>query len=71
VLTEFRPTVPDLFAPGDEVLTFCDFDELVFSARRLLNESGLSAKLGDAAAARAHHGHTYQHRLTVVLDKLC
>jgi len=71
VLTEFRPTVPDLFAPGDEVLTFCDFDELVFSARRLLNDSGLSAKLGDAAAARAHHSHTYQHRLAVVLDKLC
>lgn len=71
VLTELRPTVPDLFATGDEVLTFCDFDELVFSARRLLNDSGLSAKLGDAAAARAHHSHTYQQRLTVVLEKLC
>ncbi len=71
VLTEFRPTVPDLFAIGDEVLTYRDFDELVASARRLLHDSGLSAKLGDAAAARAHHSHTYQQRLTVVLEKLC
>jgi spore maturation protein CgeB len=71
VLTEFRPTVPDLFATGDEVLTYRDFDELVDQAGRLLHESGLSAKLGDAAAARAHHSHTYQQRLTVVLEKLC
>jgi hypothetical protein len=71
VLTEFRPTVPDLFAAGDEVLTFRDFDELVDQARRLLNDGGLSAKLGDAAAARAHHSHTYQQRLTVILEKLC
>jgi spore maturation protein CgeB len=70
VLTEFRPTVPDLFAVGDEVLTFRDFDELVDQARRLLDDSGLGAKLGDAAAARAHHSHTYQQRLTVVLEKL-
>jgi spore maturation protein CgeB len=70
VLTEFRPTVPDLFAVGDEVLTFRDFDELADQARRLLNDSGLSAKLGDAAAARAHHSHTYQQRLTFVLEKL-
>ena len=71
VLTEFRPTVPDLFATGDEVLTFRDFDELVDQAMRLLNDGGLSAKLGDAAAARAHQSHTYQQRLTVVLEKLC
>jgi spore maturation protein CgeB len=71
VLTEFRPTVPDLFAAGDEVLTFRDFDELVYQARRLLTDGGLSAKLGDAAAARAHHSHTYQQRLAVILEKLC
>ena len=70
VLTEFRPTLPDLFAVGDEVLAFRDFDELVENAKRLLQESGLSAKLGDAATARAHESHTYQQRLTVILEKL-
>ena len=71
VLTEFRPTVPDLFAIGDEVLAFHDFDELVGQARRLLGDDGLSAKLGDAAAARAHESHTYEQRLAVILEKLC
>lgn len=71
VLTEFRPTVPDLFAIGSEVLAFRDFDELVGQARRLLDDSGLSAKLGDAAATRAHESHTYERRLTVILEKLC
>jgi spore maturation protein CgeB len=71
VLTEFRPTLPDLFAVGDEVLAFRDFDELVDQARRLLDDSGLSAKLGDAAAARAHHSHTYQQRLAVIVETLC
>jgi spore maturation protein CgeB len=71
VLTEFRPTVPDHFAVGDEVLTFRDFDELVQQAKRLLHDGGLSAKLGDAAASRAHQSHTYQQRLTVILETLC
>jgi spore maturation protein CgeB len=71
VLTEYRPTVPDLFDVGDEVLTFRDFDELVEQARRLLHDNALSAKLGDAAAARAHQSHTYQQRLTVILETLC
>jgi spore maturation protein CgeB len=71
VLTEFRPTVPDLFAVDDEVLIFRDFDELVGQATRLLQDSDLSAKLGDAAAVRAHASHTYQQRLPVILEKLC
>jgi spore maturation protein CgeB len=71
VLTEFRPALPELFAPGDEVLAFHDFDELVAQATRLLSEPGLSAKVGDAAAQRAHASHTYEQRLTVILDTLC
>jgi spore maturation protein CgeB len=70
VLTEFRPTLPDLFAVGDEVLAFHDFDELIDQATRLLNEDGLSTKLGDAAAMRAHESHTYERRLPVILEKL-
>jgi spore maturation protein CgeB len=70
VLTEFRPALPDLFAIEDEVLAFRDFDELLVQAKRLLTESGLSAKLGDAASARAHRDHTYQQRLAVILEKL-
>lgn len=70
ILTEFRPALPELFAIGDEVLAFHDFDELVRQATRLLSETGLSDKLGGAAARRAHESHTYEKRLTVILEKL-
>lgn len=70
VLTEFRPTLPELFDIGEEVLAFRDFDELVGQATRLLCEGGLSARLGDAAAHRAHADHSYEKRLATLLEKL-
>jgi spore maturation protein CgeB len=70
VLTDFRPTVPELFAVGDEVLVFDDFDSLVDQATRLLEETGLTSRLGDAAARRAHRDHTYDLRVAEILDKL-
>ena len=70
VLTEFRPTVPELFAVGEEVLAFHDFDDLVNQASRLLNEQGLTAQLGDAAARRAHRDHSYDLRVTAILEKV-
>ncbi|MGH3287289.1 MAG: CgeB family protein [Streptosporangiaceae bacterium] len=70
VLTEFRPTVPDLFDVGREVLAFHDFDDLVGQATRLLNETGLTGRLGDAAAARAHRDHSYDLRVATILEKV-
>jgi spore maturation protein CgeB len=70
VLTEFRPAVPELFAIGEEVLAFHDFDELVDQATRLLNEAGLTARLGDAAVRRAHRDHTYDLRLATILERV-
>ena len=70
VLTEFRSTVPDLFAVGKEMLVFHDFDDLVEQATRLLSEPGLTARLGDAAAQRAHRDHTYDLRVTAILEQL-
>ncbi|MGH3205252.1 MAG: CgeB family protein [Streptosporangiaceae bacterium] len=70
VLTEFRPTLPDLFRPGEEVLAFRDFSELVEQASRLLNEPGLTASLGDAAARRAHRDHTIAQRIATIIEKV-
>ena len=70
VLTEFRPAVPDLFAVGEEVLAFGDFGELVEQASRLLHEPGLTARLGDAAARRAHRNHTIAHRIATIIEKV-
>jgi spore maturation protein CgeB len=70
VLTEFRPTIPELFAVGHEVLVFRDFDELVDQATRLLSEAGLSERLGNAASCRAHRDHTYELRLAAILERI-
>jgi glycosyltransferase involved in cell wall biosynthesis len=70
VLTDFRPTIPDLFAVGEEVLVFYDFDSLVDQAVRLLEEPGLTSRLGDAAAHRAHRDHTYDLRVAEILEKI-
>ena len=70
VLTELRPAVPRLFDIGFEILAFRDFDELVEQATRVLNEPGLTAQLGDAAARRAHRDHTFRVRLTTILEHL-
>jgi spore maturation protein CgeB len=70
VLTEFRPTVPELFDVGSEVLDYHGFDSLIDQASRLLNETGLTARMGDAAARRAHRDHTYDLRVAAILEKL-
>jgi spore maturation protein CgeB len=70
VLTEFRSALPALFAPEQEVLAFTDFDELVGQAQRLLGDAGLAARLGDAAARRAHRDHSYERRVAALLDQV-
>jgi spore maturation protein CgeB len=70
VITEFRPSVPELFDIGTEVLAYHDFGELVDQATRLLSEAGLTSRLGDAAALRAHRDHSYDSRVAVILEKI-
>jgi spore maturation protein CgeB len=70
VLTEFRPALPELFEIGTEVLAFADFGELLSQAEQLLGDASIGAKLGDAAALRAHESHTYDKRLAVILERL-
>jgi spore maturation protein CgeB len=70
IITEFRPSVPELFDIGTEVLVYHDFSELVDQATRLLNEQGLTSRLGDAAARRAHRDHSYDLRVAAILEKV-
>jgi spore maturation protein CgeB len=70
VLTEFRPALPGLFTVGREVLAFTNFDELVSQAELLLRDPGRAARLGDAAAARAHRDHGYEQRVTAILEQV-
>ena len=67
VLCEDRAVVDDLFVPGEEVLAFSSYDDLVKHVRALLDDPSLTTRVGDAAAVRAHAEHTYQHRLRRIL----
>ncbi len=68
LLTEHRPELARCFEIGYEVVAYHDFDDLVDRARWLLENPDAGKRLGDAAASRAHHDHTYAHRLQVILD---
>lgn len=68
VLCEERSTLHDLFDVGVEVLSFSTYDELLKLARELIADPTMTARIGDAAATRAHAEHTYPHRLRTILE---
>jgi spore maturation protein CgeB len=70
VLCEHRDALEDLFRVNEEVLAFSSFEELVDHCRLLLNNPDLTRTIGDAASARAHAEHTYEIRLTAILERL-
>ncbi len=68
VLTEFRSEVPKFFEPGSEVLTFASLAELLDHLKELFASPAAGRALGDAATVRAHAEHTYQDRLSRLLE---
>lgn len=70
VVTEERQGLRDLFHPGREVSTFDTYDELTKTLRELLDDPERGRSIADAAAARAHAEHTYEHRLEAILTDL-
>jgi len=70
VLCENRDILQDLFAVNKEVLVFSTFDELVDHCHSLLDDPDLTRTIGDAATARANAQHTYEIRLTAILEHL-
>jgi hypothetical protein len=47
-----------------------DLDDLVEPSTGLLSQRGLTARLSDAIAQRAHHDHTYDPCVTAILEQL-
>jgi spore maturation protein CgeB len=67
-LLEYRPAVEDCFEPGEELLVFDTFDELLgLVAWARENPKGARA-VRQAGARRALAHHTYEHRLQHILD---
>jgi spore maturation protein CgeB len=70
VLCERRPSLGHLFDLDSEILPFTDFEELMSQAKRLLDDTDLTRRIGDAASKRAHAEHTYEQRLPEILERL-
>jgi spore maturation protein CgeB len=69
VLAEDRPSLGALFE-SDELFVWRTFDQLIDRAGAAVRRAGAFADVGDRAARRAHRYHTYEHRLTVILEHL-
>lgn len=69
-LAQFCSSISELFEPGKDALVFHGFDELVNQARRLVGEVGLTKRPGDSSARRAHRDHSFDVRITGILEKL-
>ena len=65
-----RPTLQEFFKPGEELVTFCSRKELVEKIRYYLGRDEERKQIGTRAAERAHREHTYEKRLTQMLQTL-
>jgi spore maturation protein CgeB len=68
VLCEDRPALRECFDVGTEVLAFTTYSELKAQCLSLLSDRQLVRDIGNAAARRARQDHTYQVRLTSLLE---
>lgn len=69
-MTEIRSGLTDVFEPGRELETFESFDELKNKLEWYLADPERGRAIADAGAKRAHAEHTYEHRLSAVLEDL-
>src|SRR5262249_46305757 len=69
-LLEERPIVAECFEPGNEVLTFSTFEELLDHIERCKRSPAEMETIRAAAARRALGQHTYRHRLERIFSYL-
>jgi hypothetical protein len=67
-LIEYRPAIEECFELGKELLAFSTFDELMAHIERARKEPVAMRVIREAGARRALAGHTYEHRLSVIMN---
>lgn len=70
VLCERRPRLGELFDEDREILSFDSYGELLSHCRNLLSSRDSGRTLGDAASRRATSDHTYEIRLSQIMEIL-
>jgi hypothetical protein len=70
LLTDERSDLHDLFEPGRELVTYADADDLVEQARYYLEHEDERSAISRAGQERTLREHTWEHRMTQVVDIL-
>jgi spore maturation protein CgeB len=69
-IIEYRPAIEECFDPGEELLTFRSYEELLEQIEWSRKNRSETCRIREAAARRALAEHTYRHRLEVILNNL-
>jgi spore maturation protein CgeB len=69
-IMEFRQAVEDCFEPEKEIVTYSSFEELVHKIDYYKGNPSLALQVRNASYNRAVNEHTYEKRLTHMLDTI-
>ncbi|WP_320175287.1 glycosyltransferase [Maridesulfovibrio sp.] len=70
VLTDYREQMEALFEPGTEIIAYNEISEIGPLLEKWLADDAGRAKVTAAARKRIMAEHTYEHRLSVLLEKM-
>ena len=70
VLTDYREQMEDLFEPGREIISFSEVSEIGEMLEKWLADNVGRAEITAAARRRILAEHTYEHRLSLLLEKM-
>ena len=68
LLTNWLPTLGELFEDGKDLVTYKTLDEMVEKAKYYLAHDKEREKIAAAGYAKAIKLHTYQNRIRTILD---
>ncbi len=68
LLCDERDELPEVFSPGEEILTFGSPEELAEKARWALSNPAQAGKMAACGKRRTLAEHTYRHRLAVAAE---
>lgn len=67
-IMEYRQAIEDCFDPGREILTYSGIDDLIEKISVIQADRPAATAIRERAASRSRAEHTYQHRLTDILN---
>lgn len=69
-IAEWKPALPELFIPEEEIVTYRSRRELIEKVDYYLNRDDERERISQRACRRAHADHTYERRLNRMFEVL-